>query len=189
MTTYSYLILALIFVLFSCGSCNHQNDDDISELRKSIELSNEKETSFIKKYDAIQLGDNELKFTYQIQELLNDSNKVISISGYIRDIIQVKGDFAFRVVTEFMDKEFIAEILVAKGKFQKVKSQLESESPNLNGCFIFRPTKVRSSPLLSIYPEVNYGETRDDDESSLSYQFDGTIYMVKGEMIDYYLKE
>lgn len=188
MSAHLNLILALIFVLFSCGSGNQQNDDDISKLRKSIQLANEKETSFIKKYDAIQLGDNELKFTYQIQELLNDSNKVISISGYIRDIIQVKGEFVFRLVTEFMDKEFIAEIFVEKGKFQNVKSQLESESPNLNGCFIFKPIKLRSSPLLSIYPEVNYGDTRDDDETNLIYQFDGTIYLVKGEMIDYYLK-
>lgn len=189
MTTYSYLILGLIFVLFSCGSGNHQNDDDISELRKSIELANEKETSFIKKYGAIQLGENELKFTYQIQELFYDSNKVISISGYIRDIIQVNGDFVFRLVTEFMDKEFIAEILVAKEKYQKVKSQLESESQNLDGCFIFKPTSVRSSSLLNIEPEVYYGDTRDDDEIDITYQFDGTIFIIKGEMIDYYLKE
>lgn len=188
MSLFSYLALFCVFFLFSCGQ-DKNTDDKFTKIENSMELDKERESNLIKKYNAVQLGGKGLKFTYQIQELLSSTNKALFVKGDLTDIVRKDEGYYLKIQDNFLLKEFLIEILLSNQQFKDISSRLNLDSSHNSGTFIFLPKSAKSSSLLSIEPEVYYGETRDDDESSLSYQFDGTIFIIEAEMIDFYLHE
>lgn len=188
MSAHLNLFLFLIFFLFSCGQ-EKSTDDMFTKFEKSMELNKEIESNLIKKYNAVQLGGNGLKFTYQIQELLSNSDKALFVKGVLTDIIRRDDGYYLKIQDNFLSKEFLIEILLSNLQFKDITSRLKLDSSDNSGSFIFKPKSAISSSLLSIEPDLYYGETRDDDEIGINYQFDGTIFIIKGEMIDFYLNE
>ena len=151
-------------VLLSCG---HEKKEPPKEKwrvkydkQKQLDTLNENEAANIAtKLNAIQSKDNDLKFTYQIQEILKDSTKLISVIGNITDILQKNGNYLFKVYGTYSKKDCLFEISVSPEMFHKIFNQLDLKYSHHKGCFIFKPTSIKSSSLLKIDSNVSDGET------------------------------
>lgn len=183
-------LISLAFL--SCGQEKKEPPKEKWEVKydkqKQLDTLNKNEAaSLTTKLNAIQSKDNDLKFTYQIQELLKDSSKLISVIGNITDIVQKDGNYLFKINGAFSKKDCLFEISVSPEMFHKIFNQLDLKYSLHKGCFIFKPTSVKSSSLLTIDSEVSGGETIDDAETSLTYDFNDAILFFKGNLIDYYV--
>lgn len=150
-------------------------------------LNRDEAANLTTRHNAIPSKDNSLKFTYQIQEIVKDSGKTISIIGNITDVIQKEGNYILKIYGVFSKKESICEISVSTETFQKIYNQFDPKYSTQKGCFVFKPTSIESSSQLSIGSEVSGGETIDDAESSLTYDFNDVILFFKGNLVDYYV--
>ena len=176
----------------SCAQETKEPLKDKSEIRyekkKQLDtLNNSEAANLTSKLNAIQSEHNNLKFTYQIQEVVKDSSRPISVIGYITDIVQKDSIYIFKIYGFFSEKDCIFEINVSSEIFQKIFNQLDPKSSLQKVCFIFKPTSVKSSSLLTIDSEVSGGETIDDAETDLTYDFTNIILLFKGNLIDYYV--
>jgi hypothetical protein len=193
MTSFLKLLLIIIsIIIVSCGQENKEPIKDKEEIRydkqKQLDTLNKKETvNLAAKFNAIQSKKNDLKFTYQIQKLIKDSDKLISVTGDITDIVQKEGNYILKIYGNFSKKDALFEISVSPEMFQRILNQFDPKYSTHKGCFIFKPTSIKSSSLLKIDSEVSGGETIDDAESSLTYDFNDAILLFKGNLIDYYV--
>lgn len=193
MTSFLKLLLAIItLTIASCGQEKKETPKEKSEIRydkqKELDTLNKNEAvNLTAKLNAIQSKDNDLKFTYQIQEIVKDSSRLISVVGNITDIVQKDGKYIFKIYGSFSKKDCLYEISASPEIFQKVFSQLDLKYSLHKVCFIFKPTSIKSSSLLTIDSEISGGETIDDAESSLTYDFNDAILFFKGNLIDYYV--
>ena len=183
-------LISLVFL--SCGQENKEPPKEKWEVKydkqKQLDTLNKNEAANLTaKLNAIQSKDNDLKFTYQIQELFKDLSKLISVIGNVTDIVQKDGAYLFRIHGRFSKKDCFFEISVSTEMFHKIFNQLDLKYSLQKGCFIFKPTSIKSSSLLTIGSEVSGGETIDDAETSLTYDLNDVILFFKGNLIDYYV--
>ncbi len=186
------LLIAISLIAVSCGQEKKEPPKEKSEVRydkqKQLDTLNKNEAAnLIGKLNAIQSKDNDLKFTFKIQEIIKNSNRPISVIGNITDIMEKNGIYIFKIFGTFSKKDCLFEISVSSEMFHKIFSQLDLKYSLHKGCFIFKPTSIKSSSLLTIESEVSGGETIDDAESSLTYDFNDEILFFKGNLIDYYV--
>lgn len=183
-------LISLVFL--SCGQEKKEPPKEKWRVKydkqKQLDTLNENEAANIAtKLNAIQSKDNDLKFTYQIQEILKDSSKLISVIGNITDILQKNGNYLFKVYGTYSKKYCLFEISVSPEMFHKIFNQLDLKYSLHKGCFIFKPTSIKSSSLLKIDSKVSGGETIDDAETSLTYDFIDEIIFFKGNLVGYYM--
>lgn len=191
------IFLTSIFFI-SCDNTKTESKKSEYEIRlekdDQLDSINQNETSILsKKFNALSNEDTTIKFTYQIQEEANKYNRPISVIGDIKDVALQDSNYALKIYGEFANQKFFAEILVSEMQFQELKKQLNFKSDN-EGCFIFNPTTVKSSSMLTIDSEVS---TDDDAEtvdeananasSDLTYDFGDVLLFFKGNLISFYL--
>jgi len=201
MTTFLKNILLFTSIAFiSCGQEKKEEPPkDKSEIRyekrKQLDTLNQNEAiSLTNKYAAITGNDSTLKFTYQLQEIIKENNKVISLIGNINDVVQKESNFVLRISGRLGKRTCFGEVIVSPEIFQKLKDQLNSKLPLNKCCFIIKPTSIRSGSLLNIDADVHTNddaETVEDAnasaEAELTYDYDHLLLFIKGSLVDIYM--
>jgi hypothetical protein len=195
------LIPFLIFFAFvSCDNSKKEPEKSKYEIRSEkqdkLDTLNLIEAQRLSQTTNSIIGwDTPENFTYSLQELFESGGKPVSFVGEIKDIIKKDSIYILKVMntSSKSSKNFMAEISVTANMFQAMKLKLDPNETN-EGCFIFKPTSIRSSSLLKIDSEVSTDEdaqTVDDANanasSELTYDSSNIIVFFKGDMINFYL--
>jgi hypothetical protein len=81
-------------------------------------------------------------------------------------------------------KNYVADISLSPQKFLELNKILQSKNHSHDGCFIFKVSEI-----ITILPQIKSGFdfNGEDSYSYLEYDFDETLLIFKGELIDLYL--
>ena len=176
MIKYKPLVYLAVIFFTSCNETQNETEKNEYEIRsyKQERLDSLNESQAInlsKQLNAITNKDSTLKFTYQIQELVKRNNTPISVIGYIKHIILKDSSYILKIHGTFGIEEYFGEILISSGQFHELNKQLYPKSSYNQGCFIFRPTTIKSSSMLKINSEVSTdsdAETADEANTNAS---------------------
>src|SRR5690554_5720608 len=130
------IILSIIILFSSCRQSEVQVKDEKLEIivlkEDSIEIVNEKLLSDIKeKYDPISLWDTEEQsFTYVLQEMFIDENKLLSIEGKIDDISKTDSTYILKIYKTPWPlpsgPDYLILISISKEEFAGLRKIIES---------------------------------------------------------------
>lgn len=193
-------LLSFYMALFSCTPAKKEEvkktEFEIKyEKEQLIDTLNKNEsTNITAKFNAFSGRDSSVKFTYQLQEILKENIIPVSFVGRINDISQKNGNYFLKIYGKFSNQICYAEILVSPQEFEKFKKQLNPKLKYEKGCFIFKPTSINSSSMLTIDSKLNIDETAETAEDAnaraeaeLTYDFIDNLLFLKGNLVDYYL--
>lgn len=199
MTKYKLIIYLTVIFLISCNDKKKEPEKSQYEIRtdkqEQLDTLNQNEGfALSKKFDAIINEDTTIKFTYQIQEKVNRDNKSLSITGYIKDITLRDSNYILKIYGVFANYECFGEILVSPQKFYELNKKLAHKSSSIEGCFIFKPTNIKSSSMLTIDSQLSTDDNAETVEdananasSELTYNFHRVLLFLKGNLIDFYI--
>lgn len=180
-------------LLISCGKSEQQIEQEKEAIAKQkkeqIQIRNEKAIiNLCEKYNAVSGWDTLNLYTYHYQELFIDQKRPISFKGELNDITKTDSTYFLRVrnTNWRYSKDYIAQISLNHQTFNKFQSILKLKNHTNKGCFIFSVSKI-----LSVSPKL-ISEAESDSENYYSYldfDFDETLLIFKGELIDFYLIE
>lgn len=199
MKKYKPLIYLTVILLGSCHSTEKGPEKSKLEIgldkQEQLDSLNQKQSSTIsKKFNAVENNDSTIKFTYQIQELAEKYNKPISFIGYIIDITQLDSSYVLKIHGRFTRRECFAEISVSPQQFYELNKQFDPKSSIKKGCFIFKPTSIKSSSMLTIDSDVSTDddaqtveEANANASSELTYDFHSVLLFFKGNLVDFYI--
>ena len=191
------LLILISLVVFSCRQeikeLPIEKSEGIYENPNRLDSLNKSEaTKLSSQLDAIAYKDSVFNFTYQVQKTFKTNDRPISFTGFIEDIIQKDNNFVIKIYGAFAKLECNAEILVTPEQFYELYKQLDLKRSN-KGCFIFKPTNIKSGSVLSYRSELTVyhgAETVDEAneaaESELTHTIEAELFF-KGNLIDYYL--
>lgn len=186
-------------VFASCNDTKNEPEKSEFEIRwekqEQLDTLNQNEAiTLSKKFDAITNNDSTIKFTYQIQEIVKKYNKLISFIGYINDISQQDSNYVLKIYGKLAGQECLSEILISPQQFYELNKQLGIKSSRNKGCFIFKPTSIKSSSLLTIDSDVLTDENAETAEeantnasSELTYNFHNVLLFLRGNLVDFYV--
>jgi hypothetical protein len=185
-----FLKLQFVIIIFTVASCGQRKEK--SEVRhdkqERLDTLNKNEVAnLISKLHAIQSKDYDLEFTYQVQEIMEDSSQLISVIGNITDIVKKDSNYLLKINGLFSMNDCLFEISVPHEIFKKISNQFDPEDPLPKGCFIFKPTSVKSSSLLTIDSDVSDDETIENVVTRSTYDFNDHLLFLKGNLIDCYV--
>ncbi len=185
-----------IILLASCG----KSDKEVKELKeekeavvkqKNEQLKTTNEKAIInlsQKYNAVSGWDTLELYTYLYQEMFIDQRRPICFEGELNDITKTDSTYFLKVRNSswHYNKNFIALISLSRQNFVEFQKILKSNNHTNEGCFVFKVSKIVSaSPEIKSDLELN----AEDSYSYLDYDFDETLLIFKGELIDFYLNE
>ncbi len=185
-------IFLVISFLTSCGQSDQkfkEKDVIVKQKREQIKISNEKAIiNLSQRYNAV-LGWDSLDFyTYHLQEIFIDKKKLLCFEGELEDITKKDSSYYLKVKSTYRAsfKKYVAQISLNHQAFAKLQKVLKTNNFNNKGCFI-----VKVSQIISVSPEIKSESEYDGEESSsfLYYDFNESLLIFKGELIDFYFKE
>lgn len=167
MIKHKLLIYLTLLFFTSCNDAKKEPETSEYDIRshkqERLDSLNENQAQNLSnQLDAIRNNDSAIKFTYQIQELEKRNNKPISVIGYIKDITLNDSNYILKIKGSFGRRKYFGEILITPEQFHEINKQLYHKSSHNKGCFIFTPTAIESSSLLTISSDV---ATDDDAET------------------------
>lgn len=182
---YTYLII--IVIIFSY--CNNEKSTKPDNLENASVVLNTDSLYKIKyedlklKYNAFEINDDSLNFTYELEELIKSTKNPIIISGRVIDIIKHNEDYKIIVKYSLAGNFQIKSVInIDKYNFLKFKFDLK-ERYNI-GYFIINPISI--TPL---YPILKAENGSDDEDADLTYDFHENVLKLEGQLIDYYIKD
>jgi len=190
------LTLFTIILLTSCGKSDkevkevkEEKEAVVKQKNEQLKATNEKAIiDLSQKYNAVSGWDTLELYTYLYQEMFIDQRKPISFEGELNDITKTDSTYFLKVRNSswHYNKNYIALISLSRQNFVEFLKILKSNNHTNEGCFVFKVSKIVSaSPEIKSDLELN-GE---DSYSYLDYDFDETLLIFKGELIDIYLNE
>jgi hypothetical protein len=190
------LTLFTIILLTSCGKSDkevkeakEEKEAVVKQKKEQLKTTNEKAIiNLSQKYNAVLGWDTLELYTYLYQEMFIDQRKPISFEGELYDITKTDSTYFLKVRNSswHYNKNYIALISLSRQNFVEFQKILKSNYHTNEGCFVFKVSKiVPASPEIKSDLELN-GE---DSYSYLDYDFDETLLIFKGELIDFYLNE
>lgn len=187
------LTLLTIVLLISCGKSDQQVKEEkeaiVKQKNEQLNITNEKAIiNLSQKYGAISGWDTLEYYTYLYQEMFIDQRKPICFEGELNDITKTDSTYYLKVrnTSWHYNKNYIAQISLSSQNFIEFQKILKSKNHTNEGSFVFKVSKIISaSPEISSDSELG-GE---DSYSFLVYDFDQTLLIFKGELIDFYLNE
>lgn len=189
------IILTAIMQIVGCGNPEQDikgaKEVVVRQTRGQVKTRNEKAIADLtQKYSSISGWDSLQPFTYVLQEMFIYENKPISFKGELIDITKSDTTYFLKVLYNgrSYNRDYIALISLTQEKCDLLKTLLKptNYSTFLEGCFIFKVSKISSaSPKITSDFEYD-GE---DSFSYLEYDFDETLLIFKGELIDFYINE
>ena len=141
------------------------------------------------KYNSISRWDTATNYTYQLQEIFDKGSKLITFVGRMKDLEKKDSNYILKVnsrYSKFKDHYF-AEILVPPNKISELLKALISKTHYKDGCFILRNVKVKSTSTLDISSELYDPVEGEEPSSYLYYDFEGRLFILRGELVDFYL--
>ena len=187
------IILSAIILLAGCGKSEQKTKEEkeviVKQKREQLKTTNEKAIADLTlKYSSISGWDSLETFTYVLQEMFIDEKKPISFEGELKDITKSDTTYFLKVHNTgwHYNRNYIALISLTAEKFTLLKTKLKSTNHSSEGCFIFKVSKISSAT-----PEIksDFELDGEDSYSYLSYDFDETLLIFKGELVDFYLNE
>lgn len=184
------LFLLTVILLFSCGKSNSKQQEEIAG--NSVEQQTSLfETSIINlsnKYNAIRRWDTLVTFTYELQEMLIDQDKLVSFEGRFMDVIKTDSSYLLIVMNSRMhfNRNYMAQITISQEDFNRLRVQLSADRRFGKGCFIMKVSKITTAS-----PEIKSDSDLQDQGlySYLFYDFQESLIIFKGELIDFCLNE
>ena len=194
-----FQVILLILTIASCGESKKEPEKSKYEIRwekqEKLDTLNQNEAvNLSNKFNALTNTDSTIKFTYQIQEIVKN-DKLISFSGHIKDIVRRDSNYVLKVYGTFGNQESFIEILASPQQFYELSKQLNSDPQSYfdEGCFIVKPTSIKSSSLLKIDSEVQTDydaetveQANDNASSELTYDY-SVLLLIKGHLLDFYI--
>lgn len=189
--------MILFFACFTIFSCKEKKKETSKPAWK-ISLEKEKHLDSLNKdqykllsakYEALIISDTISRYTFQLQDLIKENAKPISIWGRIRDITKKESSYILLITGRIDLKRYSGSIILSNEQFDKLYEQIKSDSSSKEGCFILTPTNITSSTLLTLASETNssHAETVDDVSSTIIYDFQKVLLLINGKLIDFYL--
>lgn len=186
------IIFATIFLLTSCGKSERQIEEKKEKILwqkiEQLRVTNKKAiTELSQKFNSISGWDTLAAFTYVLQEMFVDERKPISFEGELKDITKLDSTYFLRVHSDWYYKQnYIAQISISPEKFIELKNQLKSSNHSKEGCFIFKVSKI-----IYVSPEIKSNSESEGEawDSYLDYDFNKSLLIFKGDLIDFYLNE
>ncbi len=190
------LTLFTIILLTSCCKSDKEVTEAkeekkavVKQKKEQLKTSNEKAIiNLSQKYNAVLGWDTLELYTYLYQEMFIDQRKPISFEGELTDITKTDSTYFLKVRNSswHYDKNYIALISLSRQNFVELQKILKSNNHTNEGCFVFKVSNI-----VSAYPEIksDFKLNGEDSYSYLDYDFDETLLIFKGELIDFYLNE
>jgi hypothetical protein len=197
----SAIILTIIILIGSCGESGHQSKEEndqvineekeqvVKQKKEQVKNANEKAISDLNhKHNAVYGWDSLVTFTYILQEMFIDEKKPMSFVGEIKNITKSDSNYLLKVHHSQWHyyNDYLALISISIEDFIELEKILKSDNHSNKGCFIIEVTKIISSSPKIISDIEMDGE---DSYSSYSFDFDGTLLIIKGDLIDYHIDE
>jgi len=184
------ITLLLIFFLISCGKSDQQIKETIlKEKNEQLETVNKEAIiNLTQKYNSVLGWDSLKQYTYLYQEMFVEQRKTISFEGELSDITKIDSTYYLNVRNTkfYYNKNYIALIALNRQKFIELQNILKSNNHTNEGCFVFRVSKI-----VSASPEIKSDIESDGEDfySYINYDFNNTLLIFKGDLIDFYLNE
>ncbi len=183
------LTLLILIFLISCGKSELQikeeKDAVLKQKEEQLKTTNEKAATILsKKYNA-QIGWDTLDlYTYLYQEMFIDQRNPISFEGKLEDIIKLDSSYILKVLNT--NRTYIAQISMNRERFVEFQKIFNSKNRGNEGCFVFQVSKI-----ISASPEIksDYEFDGEGSYSFLDYDFDQSLLIFKGDLIDFYVNE
>lgn len=186
-------LMLLASLLSSCG----KTEEDIKEEKqkaigqKENELKSSNENNIAKlvtKNHAVCGWDTLQPYTHVYHKMFIEEHKLINFEGVIKDITKNGLTYLLKVhnMRRRHHRNYDAEISISTEQFEELEKLLKSNGRNNRGCFIFKVSKI-----VSVSPEIK-SEIEYDGEDSysyLTYDFDETLLIFKGDLSDFYLNQ
>jgi hypothetical protein len=207
----AFFLIMFATLLFACGKSEQdvkaEREIAMEQERKDfITLNETRINDLATKYKALSRWDTLKLFTYRFQEILVDSCKLINFEGVIKDILKLDSTFIVKIhcsksafssssydFDRFLssmsigeDGSIIGEFKIIETQIKRIQNLLQSKKHSRKGAFI-----CKVSNILTAYPAIK-SNFEPDGESSYSYlslDFDESLMILKGEVVDFYLEE
>lgn len=188
------IILSAIILFTSCGKSEQQVKEDkkqvVKQKTEQLKTANKKAISDINhKHNAVSGWDSLESFTYVLQEMFVDENKLMNFKGEIKDIIKSDSTYLLKVHhnSDWPYKmDYLALISMSREKLVEIKEILKSDNHSNIGCFILKVSKIiSSSPKIKPDLELE-GE---DSYSYMDFDFDANLLIFKGDLVDFHINE
>ena len=203
-------IILLTALLISCGKSEQQlkeeKKSEIKQKKEQLKIKNENAIKDLsKKNNAVMDWDTLYVYTYVFQEMFIENNRPLCFEGELKDITKSDSNYTLKVhntnytlkvhntnwhwdqnYIALITVNYIALITVNSQMFFEIIKQLKSHNHSNDGCFVFEVTKIfTANPAIKSDLEFD-GE---DSYSFSYYDFDETLVIFKGNLIDFYLNE
>ncbi|MDP1971415.1 hypothetical protein [Sediminibacterium sp.] len=181
---YTYLIIIVIFFSY-CN--NEKSTPPVNQDNTSLELNKDslykiKFEELKQKYSALEIDDDSLNFTYELDDFIKTLKSPIIISGRVIDILKHNEDYKIIVKYSYGGNfEIMTVINIDKYNFLKFKFDLKERYDK--GYFIINPISIK--PL---YPILKAENGSDEDDADLTYDFNDNVVKLEGQLIDYYIE-
>lgn len=156
---------------------------------KKIKIFNEKAiVDLTRRYSSISNWDSLETYSYVFQKMFIEEKTPISFKGELKDITKSDSIYYLKVynIGEIYYRNYIAIISTNPIKFAEIRHKLESNNYSDKGCFIISVSKI-SSALPKIISDIE--DDGDYSYSHLAYDDEETLFILKGDLIDFYLNQ
>jgi hypothetical protein len=185
------IIFSAIILITSCGKSeleiSEEKEKVLEQKTEHLKTINEKAIYELNhKYNVISVWDSFETFTYVLQEKFIDENHAMSFEGELKDISKADSTYTLEVLKNdwHYNWKYLALISISKEKFIEFKKALETPNHSNTGCFIIKVSKIYSA-----IPKIKSSLEFEDDDSYLNFDFNETLLIVKGNLIDFHLNE
>lgn len=184
------ITIITLFTFYSCGSdvkidpktdsiANENYKDSIRTLNNNLQYDNLKQ-----KYNAYEIENDSLGYTFQLDDYLSKTKRPIIIKGLIVDVYKSNTNYIVLLSYVLFKGEIIsAKISIDESNFGALKNELD----NPNGddyqyaTFIVNECKFKTSiPKL-----VAENKSDEDTDAILSYNYRSMIKIVEGKILDF----
>ncbi len=176
--------------MISCSKSDQQTKEKIlKEKNEQLETVNKEAIiNLTQKYNSVMGWDTLKEYTYVYQEMFVEQRKTINFEGELSDITKIDSTYYLNVRNKkfYYNKNYIALIALNRQKFIELQNILKSTNHTNEGCFVFRVSKI-----VSASPEIKSDIESDGEDfySYINYDFNNTLLIFKGDLIDFYLNE
>lgn len=181
MINLKYLLILLFIVSCREDRPEKTEQEQIDERAKIIYDSTlaEERKSFFEKYKPSSISDSTFKFTYQLQESINNTNSYFKLTGKIIDIIKKGEVYVLKIRGEFADEITFLELNVAEDLLEKIEESWNKDENYMEAEFVFELIDFSASTGFRALPFDS-----DNSDFDIKYDFKSVTYFIRGNLVD-----
>jgi hypothetical protein len=181
------IFLFLFYVLALFFSCTESDSFNQTIVVNNDRLSLREDSNaniLIEKYKAEVIEKNRFRFTYEFQQLLGDTSKIISISDRVDDVV-IKGNKFFAILNTNIGRNDLRVQFAPSPRLMEILANPDFRRKKI--CFILKPIFQNPSSLVGINNYVTGGASIEDLELGYEIMLNGTLLTLQAELLDFYL--